>query len=322
MEVRDRRIDQPASERHFVLLLHLFLVSDGVFQPVEPQLEAASFRLLPQDGKDPVDLWHGRIGDGDGKPGAVRLGQDAVASFLREPRLGEGGARGVDGEGPGDDGWIAEGDVAFVEGVEPLVVAAEHHVDDFLPVHRMVDADADVQVVERGLADIQIEPARHLGVFVIEGDALDVAVVNRGDLGFFIPQLGLGEEKRVEFAGPEQFERLGFVAHHGVDELVRVETVSVVFAVFRPPVLHAGLGDGRAFDDVLGQHFIRSGGGRETPLVALVVVGAVFGIEMGRRGGDRPGDGRRVDFRLGQRDGHGELVIHRDLGDVFAVKLF
>ncbi len=87
------------------------------------------------------------------------------------------------------DRRVAENEVAFVKGVEPLIVAAEHDIDDFLPVHRMLDADADISVVQQRFGDVEIEAAREFWVAIVEGDPLDVALVDGLDLGFFIPEI-------------------------------------------------------------------------------------------------------------------------------------
>ena len=129
----------------------------------------------------------------------------------------ESGAGGRNGKRPRDDGWITERDVTLVEGIESLVIPPEHGIDDFLPVHRVLDADANVEIVQGWLANIQIEPTRNFRVAVVESDSLNIPLVDGFHLGLFVPQLRLGKKERVELARTEKLEGLGIVADNGVD---------------------------------------------------------------------------------------------------------
>ena len=283
-----------------MLLLHDLFVGHRRFESIETQFETAGLGLLAKDREHAVVHWHHRIADRNRKPRAVGLGQDAVLSLDRVARLAEGRACELDRVGPRANRWITEGHIAFVECVKALAIAAEHHINHFLPIHRVLDADPHIELVQGRFGDIQVKPARDLRVAVVKGHPLDVTLVHRLNLRLLVPQLRPREIEGVEFAGAKQLKGLGFVAHDRVHDFIGIETMFIVLPVARPPILHAGLGDRHAFDDIVRPDLVRAGGRRKPPLVAFVVIRAVLRIKMRRRGRDRTGECCGVGLRFGQ----------------------
>ena len=139
-----------------MLLLHDLFVRHRRFESIEAKFETAGLGLLAKDREHAVVNGHHRIADRNREPCAVGLGQDAVLALDRVAGFAEGRACELDRVGPRANRWIAEGHIAFVERIEALAIAAEHHIDHFLPIHRVLDADPHIELVQGWFGDIQV----------------------------------------------------------------------------------------------------------------------------------------------------------------------
>ena len=240
-----------------------------------------------------------------------------------KPGLGEALERLLHRERPRLQRRMRELAEAVVGGPHALVVAAEVLLDHQVPVGGVVDADADVLVVEDRLRLVDPQrPAPARGVVV--GRVLgDVAVGDQriavGQL--VVPVLRLTDAHGVELALLERLERLGLVADDGEVDAVEVVAVLVELLVARPPVVVARERDRAALVEVLRVDHVGAGGRRELPLVALDEVGPEVLVEV-------PRDRRQVEHLLvhvglGLVELHreGVVVVARDAGEGAVVEV-
>ena len=112
-----------------------------------------------------------------------------------------------------------------------------------------MDAKANVEVVEEWLALVDADAPCDLRVLIVEHVALDVALVDLGNLRLVVPVAGQAGEVVVELALAEHLKSLVRAGDDLVLQKVAVEDVAVVLQVTRPPVLHATKRDrATAFD--------------------------------------------------------------------------
>ena len=311
------RCEAPGHEGGLNALFHDFAEGHRGVQRVQLDFQAALagvFLQLAQRGSQ----GGGGVGEryGGGETRAVRLAEDSVRARDGVAGPGEAGAGLFRRVGPGLDVGIGEFAEAGVVGVEPLVVSAEGDVNDVLDVQGVLEAQAHVQVIERGLGGVQEEAVRRPRINGVKRAAVDVAVVHFRDFHAFVPQLRLRDVHHVQLADAEKFNGLGRFRDEVVHDLVHVVHVLGELLVPGPPVRNALHRYLAPTDNAVRLHHVSACGGGYAPLVAFHVAGTEFTVEV--RGGRDEQRAVVREQRLGEGKGDGEaaVVVDGDVGGV------
>ena len=315
-KVRKRRSGPPPCENHLMLLLVAFLEELGEIERLDLDLKSSLQRFLLQDQRKLVVERLIAHTQREGQTFALCIHEHSITtalgvSGLLEVFLGLGQIKRFR---PQLRTRVAT--EAREGALHAHSVATQDHFDHLLEIQRVVDARPDVLVVEARLALVQVNATRDARIDVVELVALDVAVQQLRDLALVIPinrrqgdVSGGGEE--VDLALPKQLIRGVGGVDRAVFHPVRIEAVTVVFLVFRPPVLHPGQRDAAAELDVLRLDVVGPCRRHLAPLIARRKVIRELAEEM-------PGQRRhvgledRVRRQVPEGDGHGVIVVFRD----------